>query len=297
MIRPIRFGFNEETAESNSFQDRNGTKLYSSFDLQEIALKEFNNFVELLEGNGIEVVVFDDTETPYTPDSIFPNNWFSTDTNRLLMTYPMATKNRALERRRDIIENLEGTFGYNLNASLVEFENQHKFLEGTGSLLIDHRSNTVFTAISPRTNLEVLEAYSTIAKKSIISFKAFGPKKEEIYHTNVMLCIADEFVIIGLETVSFEDRAKVVDEFQKLDKELIFLTNAQVYENFAGNMLQLQNKKGEKFLIMSERAKNSLTVDQIEKIYSFENTIISVPLDIIEMIGGGSARCMMAELF
>ena len=295
MIRPIRFGFNEETADSNAFQNRSDT--YTSEQLQEKALNEFNHFVQILEQNGIEVIVFDDTLTPFTPDSIFPNNWFSSDSNRLLLTYPMATKNRSLERRSDIIEKLRDSYGYELNSSLVTFESQNKFLEGTGSLLIDHASDTTFTAISPRTNVEVLEAYSAITGKKNISFKAFGPKGEEIYHTNVMLCIADEFALLGLETIALEDQKRVVLELEKLNKEIILLTNEQVYENFGGNMLQLQNNLGEKFLVMSSKAKNSLSRNQIEKIHSFENKIIDVPLDIIEMIGGGSARCMMAEIF
>jgi hypothetical protein len=209
----------------------------------------------------------------------------------------MATKNRSLERRLDIIEKLKADFGYEINATLEKFEVQNIFLEGTGSLLIDHKSNTVFTAISPRTNPEVIEAYSAIAGKRNISFKALGPKGEEIYHTNVMLCIADEYALVGLDSIALEDKDKVISELSNLNKEVILLTNAQVYENFAGNMLQLQNKHGEKFLVMSAKAKSSMTINQIEKIHSFENKIIAVPLDIIELVGGGSARCMLAELF
>lgn len=295
MIEPIQFGFNEQTAVSNSFQKQ--TDALDKVTIQEKALSEFTNFVKCLEKEGIEVIVIKDTLHPNTPDSIFPNNWFSTSLDGNLLTYPMATKNRALERRDDILNLLIEKYNYKLDTSLERFEEQQQFLEGTGSLLIDGASKTAFVALSPRAEEKVLNAYSRISGNKVITFKALGPKQELIYHTNVMLCIADKYAIIGADTIIAEDRGRVCRELQLLGKELIYLSNDQVYEHFAGNMLQLQNKQGEKFLVMSSNAKQSLTSFQLEKIASFENKIIDVPLNTIEMIGGGSARCMMAEIF
>lgn len=295
MIEPIQFGFNEQTAVSNSFQKQ--TDALDKETIQEKALSEFINFVKCLEKTGIEVIVIKDTIQPNTPDSIFPNNWFSTSLDGNLLTYPMATKNRALERRDDILNLLIEKYNYKLDTSLERFEEQQQFLEGTGSLLIDGASKTAFVALSPRAGEKVVNVYSKISGSRVITFKALGPKQELIYHTNVMLCIADQYAIIGADTIVTEDRGRVCRELQLLGKELIYLSNDQVYEHFAGNMLQLQNKQGEKFLVMSSNARKSLTSFQLEKIASFENKIIDVPLNTIEMIGGGSARCMMAEIF
>ena len=295
MVEPIRFGFNEETAVSNAFQKR--SEVLSQKAIQEQALAEFSNFVKCLENEGIEVIVIKDTVEPHTPDSIFPNNWFTSNSTGCLMTYPMATKNRSLERREDVLNLLIERYDYQLDRSLECFEEKGKFLEGTGSLLIDHFSKTVFVALSPRADQIVLDEYLRKSGTKLVSFKALGPKNELIYHTNVMLCIADEFAIIGADTIIAEDRERVCAKLKGLGKELIFLTNEQVHEHFAGNMLQLQNQKGEKFLVMSSRAKESLTSFQMKQIASFENKIIDVPLSVIEATGGGSARCMLAEIF
>lgn len=296
MIEPISFGFNEQTAVTNSFQNELGN-VYSQSQVQELALGEFKQFVEKLENAGIEVVVFKDTLEPHTPDSIFPNNWFSTSISGDLYTYPMAAKNRSLERRQDILDFLQKKYDYKVDQCLVQFESQQKSLEGTGSLLIDSKSGTAFVALSPRADEELLTEYAHISGNSVVSFRAFGPKNEAIYHTNVMLCIADKYAVIGRETIASEDRERVCEELRKRGKELIFLSNDQVYNHFAGNMLQLQNKVGEKYLVMSSNAKDSLSTEQIEKITSFGDKIIDASLSIIEQIGGGSARCMMAEIF
>lgn len=296
MIEPISFGFNKQTAGTNSFQ-KELADVYSQSEVQELALAEFKQFVGKLENEGIEVLVFKDTLEPHTPDSIFPNNWFSTSNTGDLFTYPMAAINRSYERRQDILEFLQKKYHYNLDQRLVQFESKQKYLEGTGSLLIDSKSQTAFVAISPRADEGLLEEYAHLSGNSIVSFRAFGPKNEAIYHTNVMLCIGDNYAVIGKETIASEDQERVCEELRKRGKELIFLSNEQVYNHFAGNMLQLQNKAGKKYLVMSSNAKGSLSSDQIEKITSFGDKIIDVSLPIIEQIGGGSARCMMAEIF
>lgn len=295
MIEPVCFGFNEQTADSNSFQQLLLTKTFTPEQIQELALLEFNHFVERLRQSGIEVLIFKDTKSPFTPDSIFPNNWFNTDPQGRLLIFPMATENRQLERRTEIISELEKT--YDKDESLIYYEKQGSFLEGTGSLIIDYPSNKAFAALSPRTNELVLEHYAQLSGNEIISFTALGPQKEKIYHTNVMLCITDNLAIIGTDTIVPEDRTRVIEELQSIGKEIIYLSNEQVYNHFAGNMLQLQNQQGAKFLIMSSNAQRSLTAQQIDQIHTGGNQIIAVPLNIIEQIGGGSARCMLAELF
>lgn len=295
MIEPVCFGFNEQTADSNSFQQLLLTKTFTPEQIQELALLEFNHFVERLRQSGIEVLIFKDTKSPFTPDSIFPNNWFNTDPQGRLLIFPMATENRQLERRTEIISELEKT--YDKDESLIYYEKQGSFLEGTGSLIIDYPSNKAFAALSPRTNELVLEHYAQLSGNEIISFTALGPQKEKIYHTNVMLCITDNLAIIGTDTIVPEDRTRVIEELQSIGKEIIYLSNEQVYHHFAGNMLQLQNQQGTKFLIMSSNAQRSLTTQQIDQIHATGNQIIAVPLNIIEQIGGGSARCMLAELF
>lgn len=295
MIEPICFGFNEQTADSNSFQQLLLTKTFTPEQIQELALLEFNHFVEQLRQVGIEVLVFKDTKSPFTPDSIFPNNWFNTDPQGRLLIFPMATENRQLERRSDIIRELEKT--YDKDESLIYYEKQGSFLEGTGSLIIDYPSSKAFAALSPRTNELVLEHYAQLSGNEIISFTALGPQKEKIYHTNVMLCITDNLAIIGADTIVPEDRARVIEKLKSIGKDIIYLSNEQVYHHFAGNMLQLQNQQGAKFLIMSSNAQRSLTTQQIDQIHAGGNQIIAVALTIIEQIGGGSARCMLAELF
>ncbi len=295
MIQPVRFGYNEQTAVTNSFQNKAST--LTSSEIQESALKEFHHFVQSLKDVGIEVIVFQDTIVSHTPDSIFPNNWLSTSSTGELYTFPMATPNRSLERRQDILDFLVEKYGYGCNRELEIFESQNLYLEGTGSLLIDAASEAAFVALSPRADEVVLEAYSKFSGQEIITFQSLGPEGELIYHTNVMLCIADQYAVIGADTIVEKDKIRVCEALKKRGKTLIYISNEQVYKHFAGNMLQLQNKKGDKFLVMSTKARNSLTQVQLDQIESFENTIVDVPLDVIETIGGGSARCMLAEIF
>lgn len=294
MVEPVHFGFNPETAPSNSFQNNPEG---DAARVQEQALAEFNAFTDLLEDHGIEVLRFRDENPVRTPDSIFPNNWFNTDRNGLLLTFPMAAENRRAERHERIITFLQNSYNYQVDSSLSAYENQGLYLEGTGSLVIDHEHKTAFAALSPRTDLEVLKQYSAKSGNELCAFEALGPAGELIYHTNVMLCIADSFALVGLETIAPDDRERVKRKLESLGKELIELSNEQVYAHFAGNALQLQNKAGEKFLVMSQKAKNSLTDPQLEQIKKYNNLILASGLDTIEKVGGGSARCMLAEIF
>ena len=294
MVEPVHFGFNGETAASNSFQTKTKEDAES---IQEKALGEFNAFAGLLESHGIEVLRFRDSNPVKTPDSIFPNNWFNTDRNGLLLTFPMAAENRRAERNEEIIRALQQKFRYRIDRYLTNYEISGHFLEGTGSLVIDHHNELAFAALSPRTDPHVLEMYCRKSGNEAVTFEAFGPAGELIYHTNVMLCIADGFALVGLDTIAENDRQRIAGKLTSLGKELILLSNEQVYSHFAGNALQLQNKQGQKFLVMSQQARNALTEPQIRQIEKYDNLILAPQLDTIETVGGGSARCMLAEIF
>ncbi|MFC2086623.1 citrulline utilization hydrolase CtlX [Bacteroidota bacterium] len=296
MIKPVNFGFNISTVETNVFQ-KNISDFLTCRQIQELALLEFENAVQILKKEGIEVIVYEDTFDPLTPDSIFPNNWFATFPDGNLLTFPMAVKNRANERRSDIIEDLKSRFRYKINRSLEVFENENLALEGTGSLVFAHFSKIGYAALSLRTNVKVIEAFSKITDYEIVTFQAFGPQQEPIYHTNVMMCMTDQFALIGTETISPEEREKVMESIKNLGKEIIILTNEQIYKHFAGNMIQLQNANDEKLLIMSSNAYQSLTQEQLELLSSFNHKLVSIPVNMIETIGGGSIRCMIAEIF
>lgn len=295
MIRPVRFGFNSETAASNAFQQ--DVDSWSAAEIQDQAQDEFDGFVRLLRAHEIEVLVYEDTEEPLTPDSIFPNNWFSTHPKGHLFVYPMATENRAREVRNDILEDLQRSYAFTIDRDLLAFGSQERFLEGTGSLLLDPYNQLAYAALSPRTHKEVLDAFAAKTGYRIIPFEALGPSGEKIYHTNVMLCLADDFALIGLDTLVEKDRERIQSELETSGKEIIALTNEQVYNHFAGNMLQLQGKNGKKYLIMSANAKASLNAEQLERIAFHKNEILAPDLETIETIGGGSARCMLAEIF
>lgn len=294
MIRPAKFALNQQTIATNGFQPAVAEE--SVGEIHRNALAEFDAFVLTLRKHAVEVVVFEDSPQPETPDAIFPNNWFSTAANSQLFTYPMASLNRRTERRKDLVDELCDTFGYQLNEQLLAYEQQGFFLEGTGSLVHDPTNNRAYAALSSRTNLEVIKAYETLSGNQVITFEAFGPKGEAIYHTNVILCIGTNFAVIGLDTVASVDRKRIKNELENAGKELIFLSNEQVYQDFAGNMLQLRNASGQQLLVMSERARSGLRMEQIKQIERLGNQIVSADLSTIEKYGGGSARCMMAEL-
>lgn len=294
MVKPAAFGFNTETAVNNAFQ--HSIEQFNARQIQDIALLEFNAMVELLESNGIEVVIFEDRAEDETPDSIFPNNWFSSFTDEIIL-YSMFSNNRRRERKKEIIELLEKKLLKSSNHKLLGLEQQNLVLEGTGSLVCDYKNKTAFAALSPRTTSEALDLFEEMTGYKTVRFSANGPDGNEIYHTNVMMCLADEYVLIGLESIAPYDRERVINELRALDKHILDLSNNQIFYHFAGNMLQLRNKEGKKFLVMSAEAKYSLSESQLATIAQHNNTILAPAIHMIERIGGGSARCMMAELF
>lgn len=299
MLKPVGFRMNEQTIENNYYQ-----KVLENIDektVQKLALEEFNAFVDKLRSYRINVMVVEDTAEPSTPDSIFPNNWISFHQDGRVGLYPMFAVNRRLERRDDIIDRLQLEFGFDVEeiVDFTEFEEHDRFLEGTGSMILDRVNRIVYAAISIRTDKKALELFAEQFDYSLVPFISYQTVKSArlpIYHTNVMMCLAESFAVICLETIDDAgERKKVVDSLTKTGKEIIEISESQV-SRFAGNMLQVENLLGDKFLVMSSSAFESLTSKQRNQLECFQ-PIIHSSLDTIEACGGGSARCMMAEVF
>ncbi len=295
MIEPIAFGFNEETAKNNYFQTEQ-----KGFDIQFKALSEFKMFVEKLRSKGINVITIKDTLDPHTPDSIFPNNWVSFHRDGKVVLYPMFASNRRVERRDDIIETIrEQGFDVSEIDDWSFPETQGHFLEGTGSMIFDHDNRLAYGSVSLRLDENLFRQFCDkygFAPVVFHSFQTVGGERLPIYHTNVMMCVADRFVVICLDCIDNElERNKVAETIKNSGKEIIEISEEQMHQ-FAGNMLQVQNRDGEKFLVMSQTAYSSLNQDQVAAIEKYCEIIYS-DLNTIEVNGGGSARCMLAEVF
>ena len=295
MVEPIAFGYNSQTAENNYFQ-----KEQKETDIQEKALQEFNNFAAKLREKGINVITVKDTLNPHSPDSIFPNNWVSFHEDGTVALYPMFALNRRVERRSEILERLKNE-GFKINTveDFSPFENEEKYLEGTGSMIFDHDYKIAYGSVSLRLDEELFRNFCAKFGFTPIVFHSYqnvGDQRLPIYHTNVMMCVAEQFVVICLDCIDDEmEREKVQEVIKSSNKELIEISEDQL-QQFAGNMLQVQNEEGDKFLVMSETAYKSLTKEQVERIENYCG-IIYADLNTIETNGGGSARCMLAEVF
>lgn len=291
MIRPVSFGYNGQTAGSNSFQIRDADQQQ----VQTSALAEFEGLVKVLKNNGINVTVIDDTAEPHTPDSIFPNNWVSFHANGDVFLYPMQANNRRLERREDVIRKLEDGFKVNHVIDLSRFEHENKFLEGTGSMVLDRENKIAYACLSPRTNLEVLNTFCEQTGYKAIPFHALNEKGIAIYHTNVLMCIGSKFAVICLDSISnFIEKQTIITSIKNTGKEIIDITFGQM-NNYAGNMLEVKNKDGDTLIVMSRSAYQSLS-DQQKVVLSSFGKLIYADISTIETNGGGSARCMIAEV-
>ncbi len=291
MIRPVKFGYNKQTAETNSFQNSSNDL---EFDLiQKNAIKEFDFFVDKLKSSLINITLFEDTETPHTPDSIFPNNWISFHNNNSIVIYPMFAENRRHEIRYDIVNQLKKG-----NTTIIDFSEysiKNIFLEGTGSIVFDYENKIAYANISSRTNKILLEKLCKEISFTTISFSALNENKNIIYHTNVLMSIGYGFAILCLETiVDIGEQKKVIDSLKNTGHEIIEIDYHQM-NCFAGNIYQLFNSKNESYIVMSEQAFFSLNERQIKKIEHF-GKIIHSPLYTIEKYGGGGARCMIADI-
>jgi hypothetical protein len=295
MVRPASFQFNHETAQSNEFQ--NNIEDLSREETLRIAQTEFDTMVTELTIHKINVLVVHDTISPEKPDAIFPNNWISMGQDGTMTIFPMKTKNRQLEKRKDIIEFIRDKYQVQKEMDLSHYEVMNKALEGTGSIVYDHIHKIAYGCLSPRTELDLFTDYCTQIGYEAVSFHSFDTQGTLIYHTNVVMCIGSGFVVIGMDTITDqEEREKLEAKFKASQLEIIYLTNEQILQHFAGNMLQVENMAGELFLVMSQRAFQSLTEIQKIQIEKYA-AILPVSIDLIEKIGGGSARCMMAEIF
>ncbi|MVN91082.1 amidinotransferase [Mucilaginibacter sp. HME9299] len=291
MIRPASFGYNEQTAGSNAFQQ----KAHSLAGIEQSALKEFDAFVDLLRSKEVNVIVVDDTPEPHKPDAIFPNNWVSFHDNGDVLMYPMQAENRRYERNEDIIRKLESNFTVKHVIDLSRFELDDKFLEGTGSMVLDRAHKLAYACLSPRTNAEVLLTFCHHLGFKPVAFNAADANGTAIYHTNVMMCIGSQFAVICLDSITDDvEKQAVITSLQATEKEIVAISYEQMHQ-FAGNMLEVNTKSGKSLLVMSASAHKSLTEEQVNTLEKYAE-IVSADITTIETIGGGSARCMLAEV-
>ena len=298
MIRPVAFRMNEQTAVNNYYQKVLDNLLPATVNAK--AQQEFDAFVTKLQSVGVDVTVVDDTLDPDTPDSIFPNNWISFHQNGDVVLYPMFAENRRSERREEILDILEDK-GFHIE-NIVDYtsaETDGFYLEGTGSLLLDRANGIAYCALSPRADEELFIEFCEDFDMAPVIFDAYQTINNErklIYHTNVMMCLGTTFAVICADCIDDKQERKfVLEQLKKSGKEVILISEAQV-NNFAGNMLELVGANQQKLLVMSAAAHQSLTADQLDKLEKHAQ-IVSSSLDTIEACGGGSARCMMAEIF
>lgn len=294
MVRPVRFCYNTETAVDNAFM-KDTSSGYK--DPQIEAREEFDNYVSILRARGVEVACFEDTPEQHKPDSIFPNNWISFHEDGTLVLYPMKAQNRRIERRADIIEALEKKYNYKITKKIdiSEAEAEEKFLEGTGSIIFDYINRIAYACISQRTDKQLLENICAKLGYRMHAFTSVDENGVEIYHTNVMMCLAERFALVCLQSIRDEqEREALVRSLMETGHEVIPLTYEQI-RSFAGNALEVCNPEGNRFLIVSKKGFLSLTEEQ-KMIVEQYNEIVPIPLDTIETNGGGSARCMIADL-
>ena len=294
MVRPANFGFNEETAESNAFQ-RNDASL-SIPEIKRKAVEEFDNFVNQLRSNGVDVIVAEDSADPIKSDAVFPNNWVTFHQNGTVITYPMQAFVRRFERDQKILDMIADRFDIQAIFNFETYEDQGKYLEGTGSMILDRVNQIVYACLSPRTDAELLDKFCKLTKYRKAIFHSTDQIGKAIYHTNVMMALGETFVVICLDTIKDNrelDRLRRF--FFETEKEIIEISMDQM-QAFAGNMLQIRNAQNETFLVMSEQAYQSLQPEQIRQIERHTH-ILHCPIYTIEKYGGGSVRCMMAEVF
>ena len=302
MVRPVRFAYNEETATNNAFQKKDDTQ-GGAQTVEQQAVKEFDAYVAMLRDQGVEVQVLQDTEEPFTPDSIFPNNCFSTHVDvlpgttvrqRTLVIYPMYARNRRDERGKLLKALMKEKFDKIVDLSILEQEG--KFLEGTGSLILDREHHIAYACVSPRTNPVALKIWADEMNYRYVLFDGTDDNRQPIYHTNVMMHVGSRYAIVCLEAIADQSqRQTVIDSLHTTGKEIVNISFEQMRQ-FAGNMLELRNSEGKKILVMSATAKHSLTSEQLS-ILEQDALIVAPDIHTIETAGGGSARCMIAEKY
>lgn len=295
MVRPANFAFNEETAANNAFQSRGNNM--NAVEMRQSAVREFDEFVKKLRDAGVNVIVADDSPEPAKPDAVFPNNWVTFHQEGFVVTYPMFAPTRRRERREEVIEELfQQGFSSKNRIHLEGSEPDNRFLEGTGSIIFDHQNRLAYACLSPRTDANLLEELCQKIGYQKVVFHAVDANGQDIYHTNVMMALGETFVVICLDSVRDSQERKMLEEkFAATNKEIVDISLEQMGA-FAGNMLQVRNTAGDTILVMSEQAYRSLTPLQIKTLEAHTKLLYS-PIETIETYGGGSARCMMAEVF
>jgi hypothetical protein len=291
MVRPYQFYFNQQTAANNFFQSNINIE-----NANELAIAEFDAMVEKLRAHQIKVNVVQDTKDPSTPDSIFPNNWVSTHTNGTLCLYPMYAENRRAERKSSVIEFLQSNYKIENTLDLTDLEKEGIFLEGTGSMVLDHQNKIAYGCLSERLDKNAFNEWCDKMQFKAIVFKAVDDKAQPIYHTNVLMCMANQFVVICSDSIPNEqERQMLLDSFAQTNKEVIEISQDQL-NHFAGNMLQVFDITEKPHLIMSEQAYKSLHTAQLKSLEKY-NPLLPISIPTIEALGGGSTRCMMAEIY
>lgn len=292
MVRPAHFAYNEQTAESNSFQNIP----QDSTDIQAKVEAEFDAAVATLRDAGVDVWVIEDTEEVIKPDAIFPNNWISTHEDGTIVLYPMLTANRRAERRIDVVEYLKANNTVTRVLDLSTYESNNQFLEGTGSIVFDHEARIAYACLSPRTHLSVLQHLCQLINYKPIVFHSTDEQGMDVYHTNVIMGLGKGFVVVCLDSIKDAvEREQIINSIKGSGKEIIDISFAQV-KAFGGNVLAVSNKEGKQFLALSASAYSSFTEKQIEAIEQYA-TLLAISIPSIETIGGGSVRCMLAQNF
>lgn len=293
LVRPARFGFNPETADSNAFQQSDGSE--SGDEIQAKAQEEFEGMIAALEAHDVSYRVFDDTIDPIKTDAVFPNNWLSTHADGKVILYPMMAPTRRAERRPDIVEQLSESFEVKEIVDLSHYERSGQFCEGTGSLIVDHVFGILYAGLSDRTHRDVVDKIAEELEYDPLYFTANGPGGSPIYHTNVMMSLGDSFAIVCLETIPDEGERTLLVQTLKRTKRQIEEISVEQMSSFAGNVFPVLNKQGKKLLIMSQAAHDSLSFEQRVR-WSAYGRLVPVSLTTIEKYGGGSARCMIAGI-
>jgi hypothetical protein len=288
MVRPARFAFNPETAASNAFQAAAAAD-------PNAALREFDALAAALEGAGVEVIVADDTASPAKPDAVFPNNWVSFHRDGTVVLYPMLALNRRLERREAVIEQVvrEGGYRVRRTVDLSHREQENKFLEGTGSLVLDRANRIAYACLSPRTDLDVLGEFAQQLDYDLVTFEAVDGEGTPVYHTNVMMAVGARFAVICSETIAPPHRTAVLQRLEAGGHEVVEISLAQM-QGFAGNLLELAPATGN-LIVLSQRALRCLRASQRLRLESHGN-VVAVDIPVIERLGGGGVRCMLAEI-
>lgn len=293
LVRPSNFIFNSETAGSNAFQNKLDENQET---INQKVWDEFDEFAAKLKAKGVHVTVFEDTLLPQKPDAIFPNNWISIHPDGTLILYPMFAPNRRLERRQDLIDSLKTNFKITKVVDLSKYEAENRFLEGTGSIVFDHDNKLAYACLSPRTDLGILEEVCAILNYKPVAFYSHDQAGKDIYHTNVMMCIAEKFAVICLESITDkQEKDFVSNSLIQTGHEIIDISFEQMNQ-FAGNMLGLKNNENKSILAMSQSSFNCLTSVQKAVLKNYSE-LLPLAVHTIETIGGGSARCMIAEIF